>query len=196
MKVTQVKCPKCGTAITMKERDKLFLCSQCNTMHIRDGAVETVAFDIAEFGPASRGEGIYVPFWKFTCSMVIRAMRSEGGTFSKLAAWVKGGDNKGGNLFVYVPAAELDPGTFKRLAMMLTEMPPNYSTRFNFGGVKNMPAVISKAEATELADFVVVTMEAEQPGILQQLDYTLTISEAKVVYLPFANATTGLMPAL
>ena len=196
MKVTQVKCPKCGTAITMKERDKLFLCSQCNTMHIRDVAVETVAFDIAEFGPAHRGEGIYVPFWKFTCSMVIRSMRSEGGTFSKLAAWVKGGDSKGGNLFVYVPAAEFDPGTFKRLAMMLTEMPPNYSTRFNFGGVKNMPAVISKAEATELADFVVVTMEAEQPGILQQLDYTLTISEAKVVYLPFANATTGLMPAL
>jgi len=196
MKVTQVKCPKCNTAISMKQRDKLFLCSQCNTMHIRDVSVETVGFDIAEFGPAHRGEGIYVPFWRMTCTMVIHSERIEGGGISRLANWIKGGASRGGNLFVYVPAAEFDPGTFKRLAMMLTEMPPNYTTRFNFGGVNNMPAVISKAEAIELADFVVVSMEAEQPGILQQLDYALTISEAKVVYLPFANTTTGLMPAL
>ena len=196
MKVIQVKCPKCNTAISMKQKDKLFLCGQCNTMHTRDGVVETVAYDIAEFSPASRGEGVYVPLWRLTCTLVIHAMRVEGGTLSRLAAWAKGGANKGGNLFVYVPAAELDPGTFKQLAMMLTLNPPNYSTRFNFGGIKNMPATVTKAESKELADFIIVSMEAEQPGILQQLDYTLTISEEKIVYLPFLTSPTGLMPAL
>jgi hypothetical protein len=56
--------------------------------------------------------------------------------------------------------------------------------------------VISKQEAAELADFVVVTMEAEQPGVLQKLDYTLTVNDTKLVYLPFVRAAQGLTPAL
>lgn len=197
MKVIQIKCPKCNTAISSKQKDRLFICGQCNTMHAREeGKAEVIPFDIAEFGPSYRGEGIYIPFWRFTCTVVIRSIRVEGGALSRLTAWVKGGANRGGNLFVYVPAAEFDPGTFKRLAQMLTEVPPNYLTRFNFGGIKNMPAVISRADATELADFIVVSMEAEQAGILQQLDYTMMISDSKVVYLPFIQSAGGLTPAL
>jgi len=193
MKVIQVKCPKCNTAISMKQKDKLFLCGQCNTMHIRDGKVETVNFEIAEQHPAARGESVYVPFWRLTCTLIVHSRRVEGGAASRLAAWISGAANRGGVLYVYVPAAELDPATFKRLAMMLTENPPNYSTRFNFGGIKNMSTSINRTESIELADFIVVSMEAEQAGVLQQLDYTLNINDAKVVYLPFL--TPGLTPA-
>lgn len=186
MKVIQVKCPKCNTAISMKQRDKLFLCGQCNTMHMReDGKAETVNYEIAELHPTARGESVYVPFWRLTVTLIIHARRVEGGSISRLANWISGAANRGGVLHVYVPAAEFDPATFKRLAMMLTENPPNYSTRFNFGGVKNLPGSITRSEAIELADFVVVSMEAEQAGVLQQLDYTLNVNEAKVVYLPF-----------
>ena len=194
MKVTQVKCPKCNTAISMKQKDKFFICGQCNTLHVRDdGKPETVAYDIAELHPAAKGESVYVPFWRLTCTMVIHARRVEGGTISRLANWISGAANRGGVLYVYVPAAEFDPGTFKRLAMLLTENPPNYSTRFNFGGIKSLPAVVTRAESTELADFVLVSMEAEQAGVLQQLDYTLNFNDSKIVYLPFLTA--GFAPA-
>lgn len=196
MKVIQVKCPKCNTAISTKQRDKVFICSNCNTMHSREAGVEVVDFEIAEFGAAFRGEGMYVPFWRLNANFVIRSEKIEGGGLSRLAAWLKGGESRGGNLYVYVPAAELDPTTFKSFAMMFTMNPPRYSTRFNFGGIKNMSVATTKAEAMELADFVVVTLEAEQPGILQQLDYTLTVGEAKLVYLPFLATQGGLQPAL
>jgi hypothetical protein len=196
MKVIQVKCPKCGNAISMTQRDRVFLCSNCNTLHSRDNGVETLNFEIAEFGPSFRGDGMYVPFWRLSANFIIRSERIEGGGASRLAAWLKGAQSRGGALYIFVPAAEFDPTTFKYFAMMFTENPPRYSTRFNFGGMKNMPVVTTRAEALELADFVVVTLEAEQPGILQQLDYTLQVSDAKLIYLPFLKTPNGLQPAL
>jgi len=196
MKVIQVKCPKCNTPISMKQRDKFFICSQCNTLHVRDdGAPEIVNYEIAEFRMSATGNGVYVPFWRFGVTFTIHSERIEGGAISRLVAWAKN-IPKGGYLYIYVPAAEFDPATFKGLAISLTLNPPAYTTRFNFGGIKNMPAVMTRSEATEMADFIVVTLEAEQPGILQQLDYTLALNEAKIVYLPFMQGAGGLTPGM
>ena len=54
---------------------------------------------------------------------------------------------------------------------------------------------MKQAEALEMADFVVVTIEAEKPGVLQNLDYTLTVHDAKLIYLPFMSTQRGLVPA-
>jgi hypothetical protein len=37
---------------------------------------------------------------------------------------------------------------------------PRFATRLDFGGVERLPAAMTKEEAIEMADFVVVTMEA------------------------------------
>jgi hypothetical protein len=39
-------------------------------------------------------------------------------------------------------------------------------------------------------------MEAEQPGVLQKLDYSLTVNDTKLVYLPFVMTPQGPMSAL
>ena len=54
---------------------------------------------------------------------------------------------------------------------------------------------MKRSEAKEMADFVVVTIEAEKPGVLQSLDYTLTVHDAKLVYMPFVSTQRGLVPA-
>jgi len=195
LKVIQVKCPKCNTAISMKQRDKLFLCTQCNTLHTRDEGVEIVPYEIAEFNPRLHGDDLYIPFWKMNCAFMIRSKQVQGGGLSRLAAWLKGSSNTG-NIMIYIPATDLDPGTFRRLVTLFMTNPPKYTTRFNFGGIRNLASNVTKKEATELADFAVVTMEAEQPGVLQYLDYTLTVNDSKIVYLPFMNTSGGLMPAL
>ncbi len=79
---------------------------------------------------------------------------------------------------------------------MFTGAAPRYPTRLNFGNVRRLPGVMPKQEAAQLADFVVVTMEAEQPGVLQQLDYSLTVNDTKLVYLPFVLTPQGSQPAL
>jgi hypothetical protein len=44
---------------------------------------------------------------------------------------------------------------------------------------------IKREEAAAMADFIIVTHEAEKPGVLQQLNYSMTINELKLMYLPF-----------
>jgi hypothetical protein len=194
MKVIQVKCPGCGNPIQMKRVDRLFLCDKCGTMHVRDGGIERLDYEIAEFSRGAQGEKVYMPFWRVYASFVIRLKKVEGGKVFRLSQWIKG-NSEGGDLFVYVPAAELDIGSFKRLAVDMTVATPRYATRLDFGGVERLPAAITKEEAIEMADFVVVTMEAEEPGVLQNLDYSLTIKDAKVVCLPFVRTASGLVPA-
>lgn len=195
MNVIQVKCPQCNSPITSKVKDKIFVCAQCNSVHIRDGGVEKLDVEIAEFGPSAQGERTYMPFWRVYASVVVRSKSVEGGTLFKLASFLKGGSDTG-SMFIYIPAADLDTANFKRMAVQYTSNPPRYPTRLNFGNTARLPAVLSKQEANELADFVVVTMEAEQPGVLQRLDYSLTVNDTKLVYMPFVKTAQGLMPAL
>jgi hypothetical protein len=179
----------------MKQKDKLFYCAQCSTMHVRNGGVEKLDYEIAEFGPNAQGEKVFMPFWRVYASLIVRSKNVEGGTLFKIANFLKGGDS--GSMFIYIPAADLNTGDFRRMAVQFTSNPPRYSTRLKFGNEARIPAAISKMEAAELADFVVVTMEAEQPGVLQRLDYTLTVNDTKLVYLPFVrNAQGQLMSGL
>lgn len=195
MKVIQVKCPQCNSAIQSKVRDRLFFCPQCNTMHVRNGGVEKLDYEIAEFNQAVQGERLYMPFWRVYATLVVHSKNVEGGSLFKLTQWIKGASNSG-NIFIYIPATELDNAGFRALSSRFTASPPKYATKLNFGNVNRLPATVSKQEAAELADFVVVTMEAEQPGVLQQLNYTLTVNDTKLVYLPFVKGAQGMMPAL
>ncbi len=195
MKVIAVKCPQCNSPIQSKVRDHLFYCTRCNTMHVRNGGVEKLDYEIGEFNQSAQGERIYMPFWRVYATFLVHSKSVEGGALFRLTQWLKGGSNSG-NIFIYVPATELDNTGFKTLATRFTSNPPKYATRLNFGNVNRLPATISKQEAANLADFVIVTMEAEQPGVLQQLNYSLTVNDTKLVYLPFVKGPQGMMPAL
>lgn len=194
MKIVQVRCPSCANPIQMKEVDRFLLCDKCGTMHVRDGGVQKLDYEIADFPPGVEGTKVYVPFWRLYVSFTIQSKEVKGGNLHRLGRWLKG-DSDSGDMFVYVPAAEMDIGTFKRLAVDTTLSPPRYATRMDFGGVRRVPSVMGKDEAAEMADFVIVTMEAEEPGVLQRLNYTLEVKDARVVYLPFSKGPSGMAPA-
>jgi hypothetical protein len=78
--------------------------------------------------------------------------------------------------------------------MSLTYEPPRYRPRTDFGGRQRLGTSITKEEAAELADFVIVTIEAEKPGVLQSLTYDLKVNDTKLIYLPYSS-TPGLVPA-
>ena len=156
--------------------------------------MEVLDVEIGDFNKTAPQDRIYVPFWRMYSTVVINNVRSEGGGFQKLAGWLRG-ENNSGNLFVWVPASEMQIDRFKTMAMDLTLNPPPYSTRMDFGTVPRLSTVVTRSEAMEMADFIVVTIEAEKPGVLQNLDYKLTVHDAKLVYLPFVSTQRGLVPA-
>jgi hypothetical protein len=166
-------------------------------MHVRDGGTKVVDYEIASFRPDAPLEGrTYVPFWRLYSRFTILRMDSKGGSLSKLSSWVKGGTGNAGETFVFVPAPDFDPPTFKRLATMMTAQWPKYSPRRDFEGVPRLPASITQEEAAKLADFVLITLEAEKPGVLQELEYTFEVIDTRIVYLPFNATPQGLMPGL
>jgi hypothetical protein len=197
MKVVQVTCPNCRQPIQMKTKDLLFLCSNCGTLHVRDGGINVIDYEIAEFAKgADMQNRIYVPFWRVYCNFVINHVQTSGGTVFKLSNWLHGTGQDSGDIFIFVPASDFDPTTFRRLATTMTANPPRYASRMNFGDVSRLPATISKEQAGELADFIVVTMEADKPGVLQELDYSLTVKDSRIVYLPFLSSPNGLVAGL
>ena len=196
MKVVQVRCPNCNAPIVGKQRDLLFVCQQCGVLHVRDGGVQVLDYEIADFAKGAPAQGrTYVPFWRIYAHFTILNKDSSGGNMFKLANWIKGGQGDSGEVFIFVPAPDFDPPTFKGMATGLTANWPRYSTRLDFGGVPRLPAALPKEEAVKLAHFVIITMEAEKPGVMQTLDYSLEVKDARIIYLPFNSTSSGLRPA-
>lgn len=192
MKVTQVKCPRCTQPIYMKQKDEMFHCQNCGTIHYRDiHGVHRISYEIASARGPAAGKIYYMPFWRLYCRLNIRSRNVQGGALYKLSNMFRGGDN-GGNVPIYVPASDLDVSTFRHWAVQLTINPPRYELRSDFSDVERMPTTVLQEDAIELADFVAVTLEAEKPGTLQYLDYDLKVLEAKMVYLPFIHDGGGL----
>ncbi len=196
MKVSQVKCPQCGQAIYEKQKDEMFHCQNCGTIHYRDlHGVHRVAYEIAVATSNAAGQRYYMPFWRLYCNFNIRSRNVEGGFLHKLSNMVNGGDN-GGALYIFVPASDVDTATFRHWAVALTNSNPRYGVRSDFNNTERLSTTINQEEAIEMADFVAVTLEAEKPGTLQYLDYDLKVQEAKLVYLPFVQGPNGLQLAL
>ena len=195
MKVIQVRCPHCSVPIQMKQRDHLFYCQSCGTLHTRDDGVESLDYEIADIKTSSSASRYYMPFWRLYCDFTVKSKEIKGGTMFKIASLIKGSSD-GGSLFIFVPASDLDINTFRNWAVRLTTKPPMYATRKDFGGIERMAASVSRKEAEEMADFVAVTLEAEQPGTLQRLDYSLKVNSSKVIYLPFVQTGSGLVLAI
>jgi len=194
MQVVQVKCPNCLQPITSKMKDVVFYCDLCKTIHIRDGKeTKVLDFEIAESNKTITADKKYVPFWRAFCDFAILESRSSG-FFGKMAQFMRG-DGNSGSLFIFVPASEIDVGTFKQLAMDLTMSPPRYESRLDFENTQRLPVKITKDEAEQVSDFVFVTIQAEKPGILQDLNYSLNCKSSKLVYLPFVISGSGMRPA-
>jgi hypothetical protein len=193
MRVLQIKCPRCQQPIYSKTKDLAFYCPHCRTMHVRDGGVHIIDFDIAEFNVNAPQDRVYMPFWRLFSTVRIDQSQVAGGTLYKLGRLLKGTAN-GGNLFIYVPAWHTEVQEFKRWAMDMTESQPMYSLGTDFANVERLPTAVTREEAMKMADFVIVTMEAERPGTLQYLNYSLQVHDARLVYLPFVRGPGGVMP--
>lgn len=195
MQVVQVKCPNCQQPILSKNVDRVFWCDKCNTMHTRNGGTKVLDIEIGDFNHSNSAQKSYVPFWRVWANFTIRDMDVSGGTFYKIGKYMRGDSNQG-SIFIFVPAMEMNISTFKSMAVGMTYDPPHYRSRMDFAGLPRAPVKMSREEAEAAADFVFVTMEADKPGILQRLDYTLNVQDAKLVYLPFTWNQDGSLSAV
>jgi len=185
MKVAQVKCPRCGKASYSKTKDSLVLCDGCRSIHTISPAGPVVyEYEVAEFAKRADGKKVHIPFWRLFSRVTIFSENVTGAWVQRLFEGGPDGAMRSGSMFLFVPAIELPPEIWKRWAQDLTTNPPQYRGLEKFEG-ERVPCAISEEDARKLADFLVLTFEAEKPGVLQDIRYELTVEHTKLVYLPF-----------
>ena len=192
VKLTVVKCPSCGQPIEGKTVDMVFICD-CGVLHTRDDeGVHPMEYVIAapKTPDATPSALLYIPFWVLTSDVRINYTRSSGGFFNKLF----GKDWKGGRINIYVPAVDWDPETFKYWATALTSSPPRLYNATSFGPYPRLPVVLGKGQAAQLADFLILSFEAEKPGVLQEINYEVKVLSEALMYLPFNRARGAITP--
>jgi hypothetical protein len=193
MKLTRVECPKCAQPLVSKMRneDLLFVC-ECGTIHIRDPKPKELEYQIAPPRNAHRPDNVYVPVWRVWAHVAIHDSDVVGGLiFSLTSLFDGGGGGYAGDVAIFVPATKLPAQEFRKWATTLTRNPPHYAPSEDFGRIPRLPCNISENEAKELADFIILTNEAERPGTLQNIRYTMTVNHMSLVFLPFVRDVRG-----
>ena len=191
-KVVPVVCPGCKNPIYSKDKDIVFMCPACGTLHSRNGIVSILEYEAGAFVKGD-GEKVYLPFWKMGTDFNIRHMKVEGGGVSKFMGFIKG-DSNAGHIDMFLPAFQMDPARYKDMAEKITFGQPKYTPEKLEPAVRREPCVVDVDMTNDMADFLFVTIEAEKPGTMQQLDYDLKISSRKLVYLPYYKKGNDLVP--
>ena len=190
-KVVPIICPGCGNPIYTKAHDNVYLC-QCGTLHSRNGMTTIIEYEVGAFQTGD-GEKVYLPFWKLGADFSIKYEKVEGGMVSKFVGFLKG-DSNAGRIDMLLPAFDIGANKYKEMAQRLTLNPPKYTPDRFDPNVRHEPCAITADMTDEMADFLFVTIEAEKPGVMQQLDYDLKVTSRKMLYLPFYKKGDDLKP--
>ncbi|MEM4729829.1 MAG: hypothetical protein QXH42_08760 [Thermoplasmata archaeon] len=184
MRVVQVRCPRCGRPSFSKLRDSMVFCEDCRTLHtVTDAGPVVIEHEIGDFERELPMRKVHMPFWRLFSSVNILSETVSGGWVARLMSAASGG-SRSGNLFIFVPAVDLPPPVYKYWAQTLTTNPPQYRSVERFTA-ERLPTTIDEESARKLADFLILSFEAEKPGVLQDIRYEVTVQHSRLIYLPF-----------
>ncbi|MEM1514385.1 MAG: hypothetical protein QXW78_05255 [Candidatus Thermoplasmatota archaeon] len=178
MNVVHVKCPKCKNLFFSKKTDIAFICENCGTLHIREDEIKIFNYEFWKFSKNMEGEKYYMPFWKMDVVVDIHESKVVG--IMKIANLFR---DKSGITSVYVPGVDFSPEEFRQWSNLLTfnQFKPEIEKSTK---IERIPLAIGEKEAEKLTDFLILSYEAEKPGVLQYIDYEMKINEKKIVYVP------------
>jgi hypothetical protein len=190
VKVAQVKCPRCGKPSFSKLRDSVIFCEDCRTLHtLGEAGPIILEYEIADFQKELPLRKFHMPFWRLFSQVTVFSANMVGGWAGRLLS-AAGGGNLNGTMFIFVPAIDLAPDIFKRMAQDLTTNPPQYRGTERFG-FDRLPVTVDELAARKLGDFLILSFEAEKPGVLQDIKYQVDVQRTKLIYLPFYQDAEG-----
>ncbi|MEW6308512.1 MAG: hypothetical protein AB1492_05645 [Bacillota bacterium] len=170
-----------------KPGEVAFLCKQCG---VGCEAVDDELVQVpVEFAVPKRDPGAlacYLPVWVFAAQLKLSRQSAGFSLF--------GGRNSGEyDLKFYVPAFAGGLATLKQLGAGLTRKQPEYDTilRQQLAGI-----ALRREDAKRVADYLLITIEAEKPDMLQGLTYSLELSQAKLLGIPCVRQGDKLKEAL
>jgi hypothetical protein len=184
-KIEVVKCKNCASGLMVEMNDSVTYCSSCgNGYEIIDGDLYPIEINFAAAALPSEGELIYKPFWYLKANVTILVRESDKGYYSD-----GGGKKAYGDIIFYIPAFSCPVESMRQLAIAYTQRNPVASpqkynvkvTGFNYG----------KEDARKLAEFVLISLEAEKKDTMKQFEYKIDFNSFEILGIPFYKLSNG-----
>lgn len=189
-KLEAVKCRQCGSGLVVEVNDNIVYCTSCGSgFEILNGELTPIEINFAAAAIRGEGEVVYKPFWLLKTNISI-SERNASGNFLKN---IFGGsnDNTSGEIIFYIPAFYCSLEVMKNLATQFTLKNPVASPqKYN---AKLTGFAYGKEDAKKLAEFILISMEAEKSDVMKKFDYKMDFISPEIVGIPFYQTGNGYM---
>ena len=186
VELVPLECLRCGARLPAEEGEVAWLCTACEQGQRLDERAQLQPVEIRFARSAGGGEARWLPFWVLTGRVRIIERVSYGRDQPPDPRW------EAPQQFV-LPAFDTRPEDAGRWGAKFLREP----VKLEAGPLASLPSVtVTPEEAQALAEFVVLTLEAERRDKIKSLNAVLDFDGAELWCLPFTASGTGLRPAL
>ena len=192
--LTALTCIRCGAAITLTARDRVFRCTNCGTtMESGPGGPVQVDVAVAPFSIQSTADRLYIPFWEVDAEVLVQSEVLRGGRFARR---VLGHETMQGRRKFYLSAADASRDFSRFWNRTITGKIPSFTPAADTGVVRKLPVFYAKPDAAGQAEFLFLMHELDTAGTLQSIEYEIRYYGYRLVYLPFTTSASGTRSAL
>ena len=186
-KLEAIKCKNCGSGLVVEVNDYVTYCISCGSgFEIINGELNPIEINFSAAALPAEGEMIYKPFWLLKTHVEILERTSSSGHASD----VFGGSGKSsGNINFYIPAFRCPLESLKFISTEFTTKNPVASPqKFNS---KLTGFAYGKEDAMKLAEFLLISVEAEKKDMLKTFRYNISLNSYEILGIPFYKIAGG-----
>ena len=168
MKLIMLRCPNCGQELTPGDEDLIVLCAPCGAaIEFTEEGLRPIEIRYAATN-ATAAE--WRPWWVFNgqVHLVRRETQSGNQRDEALRFWSQ-------VTRFFVPAWELSLQAVREAGLALLQKQPQLQAAPRPTGARCAAVVVSAADARQLLDYLVVTVEAGRKDWLKDLQFTVEV---------------------
>lgn len=178
-----LRCTECQSNLSGEKEGVFLYCGGCGAgFRLEDGKLLKIP---VYFAKAAQNPQSYVPFWAFDATLELHNVEAKKGIKSMLSD--RGGlvrlFQERGTVRMYVSASQGDLEAQRPRALQLTLDQPELEYVNHQPKVEGFTVALDDAE--KVADFLFLTSEIEQPDMMRNLEYKLSLNNPMVVIIGF-----------
>lgn len=179
VELVPLKCVRCGTFVPAQEDEVAWVCPQCGQgLLLTETGLAPLAVQWAAARAQPGAELRWLPFWAFTGTVHFSQRQAYSGSRQPDALW-------NAPRRFYIPAFPYPLEDMQRLGADFTRR--QIALTPGQAAAPLARCTLFPADAQGAAEFVVLTIEADQRDNLRQVSFSLELGEPELWVLPFTE---------
>lgn len=186
-KLEAIKCKNCGSGLVVEINDCITYCGSCGSgFEIVNGELQPIEVNFSATAIPGNAEIVYKPFWLIKTNIQIHERTAAGGFMKNLFG---GSSETSGEITFYIPAFYCTLDSLKKIATTFTQKNPVASPqKYN---AKLTGFAYGKEDAKKLAEFLLISFEAEKSDMMKTFKYTIDFNSFEILGIPFYKEQNG-----